>query len=144
MICNYALLERNVRSMNQLTQLRSRPDNLETGIIVLTLITASTHLFLSTLPDEELRTWFLFNGLGYLTLLAAFFLPQLARLHSFIRLILMAYTLLTIILWFFFGSPSEGKLDPFDVVIKLIEAALIVLLLIDSRRNAGRLTKERH
>jgi hypothetical protein len=121
--------------MKQSLQQGSRLGLMGVGILVLTLFTALAHLYLGTQPDEELRVWFLFNGLGYLTLLVAFFLPLFAHVHSTVRWVLLGYTLLTIILWFFLGSPSQGQLDPFDLAVKVAEAALVLLLFTDSRRE---------
>lgn len=118
--------------MKQLIQPQSRSDLLRGGIFAFTLFTALAHLYLGMQPDEELRFWFLLNGLGYLGLLAAFFLPLLAAFHVGIRWILLGYTLLTIILWFFLGGPSQGQLDPYDLAVKLDEAILVVLLFLDS------------
>lgn len=125
--------------MSQLVRNRTRLDAIGIGVIVLTLITAIAHLYIGSKPDEELHTWFLLNGLGYLGLLVAFFLPQFAQFHSLVRWALLGYTLLTIILWFFLGGVSHGELDPFDVTVKVVEAALVVLLFIDSRRDTRRL-----
>ena len=125
--------------MSQLVRNRTRIDAIGIGIIVLTLITAIAHIYMGFKPDEELHTWFLLNGLGYLALLVALFLPQFAQFHSLVRWILLGYTLLTIILWFFLGSVSHGQFDPFDVTIKVVEAALAILLFIDSRRDTARL-----
>ncbi len=111
---------------------------LQIGILLLILATANAHLYLGGQPDEDLRTWFLLNGLGYLVLLLAFFLPQFMPIHRLIRWALLGYATLTIILWFFFGSLSEGRLDPFDAVVKTVEIALVVLLLIDNRQSHSR------
>jgi hypothetical protein len=125
--------------MSQFVRPRTQIDGIGIGIIILTLITAIAHLYLGFKTDEELHTWFLLNGLGYLGLLVAFFLPQLAQYHSLIRWALLGYTLLTIILWFFLGGVSHGELDPFDVTVKMVEAALVILLFIDSRRDTRQL-----
>lgn len=119
--------------MNRLAQVQARVDTFHPGIVALTLLTAGAHLYLGTQPDEELHTWFLLNGLGYLVLLAAFALPQFMPIHALARWILMGYTVLTLILWVFLGSPSEGKLDPFDVVVKAVEVLLALFLLFDWR-----------
>ena len=100
------------------------------GIFVCTLFTALMHLYLGTQPDEALRIWFLLNGLGYLTLLAAFFFSPSASFHFGIRWFLLGYTLLTILLWVLLGSPLQGQLDPFDLTVKVDEVILVVLLLL--------------
>ncbi len=125
--------------MSQLVRNRTRIDAIGIGIVILTLITAIAHLYIGSKPDEELHTWFLLNGLGYLGLLVAFFLPQFAQVHSLVRWALLGYTLLTIILWFFLGSIKDGQLDPFDITVKVVEAVLVILLFIDSRRDTRRL-----
>ena len=119
-------------------KVQHRLDIVQTAILIFTFITALAHLFLGFQMDEELHTWFLLNGLGYLTLLTAFFRPQFAHIHSIIRWTLLGYTLLTIILWFFLGSPREGQIDPFDISVKAVEILLVICLLADSRRDAKR------
>ena len=100
---------------------------LQIGIIMLTLGTALIHLQLN-FPDAV----FILNGLGYLALLAALYLPvpQLARYRSLMRWALVAYTALTIFLWILFGART-----PIGYIDKLVEVALILLLLIESRRG---------
>jgi hypothetical protein len=105
-------------------------------IIVLALLAAIAHFYLAAQPDEELHNFFLLNGFGYLVLILAFLLPRLTPFHELIRWILIGYATLTIILWFFFGSPSEGALDPFDLSVKLVELALVILLILDKKREA--------
>lgn len=97
------------------------------GIIVLTLATALIHLQLN-FPDPV----FIMNGLGYLTLLAALYLPlpQLLRYRNTIRWALIGFTVLTIFLWLLFGARI-----PIGYIDKVIEVALIVLLLLDARRR---------
>jgi fumarate reductase subunit D len=119
--------------VRQLVQADTRLDTFHPGITALTLLTAGAHLYLGMQPDEELHTWFLLNALGYLILLAAFVLPQFMTIHAVARGILLGYTALTIVLWVFLGSPKEGKLDPFDVLVKGVEIFLLLFLLLDWR-----------
>lgn len=97
------------------------------GIIVLTVATALTHISL-LFPDPV----FMMNGLGYLALLGALYLP-IPLLRPYRRQIcwlLIGYTLLTIGLWLAFGSRILiGYLN------KLNEVVLIVLLLLEQRRS---------
>jgi hypothetical protein len=96
------------------------------GIVVLTLGTALIHLQLG-FPDPV----FILNGLGYLTLLAALYLPipQIARYRTLVRLVLIGYAALTIFLWVLLGVRTQiGYID------KAIEIALILLLLLEARR----------
>ena len=95
------------------------------GIVLLTLGTALIHLQLA-FPDPV----FILNGLGYLTLLVALYLPQLARYRNVVRWVLVGYAALTIILWILIGArTSIGYID------KAIEVTLIALLLIEIRRS---------
>jgi hypothetical protein len=79
---------------------------LRAGIAVLTLATAAIHLQLA-FPDPA----FILNGLGYLTLLAALYLPipRVARYQWVVRWVLVGYTALTIFLWILLGRvPRSG------------------------------------
>ena len=97
------------------------------GIIVLTLATALIHLQLN-FPDPV----FIMNGLGYLGLLAALYLPlpQVSRYRNLARWALIGFTALTIFLWVLFGARI-----PIGYIDKAIEIALIALLLLDARRG---------
>ncbi len=107
----------------------SRPTNvaLQIGIVVLVLGAALIHFSLN-FPDPG----FILNGLGYLTLLAALFLPipQLARYRHVVRWVLIGYAALTIFLWILLG---ERTLIGYTATT--IEVVLIVLLLLDARRS---------
>jgi membrane-bound ClpP family serine protease len=97
---------------------------LRAGIALLTLGTALIHLQLN-FPDPV----FILNGLGYLTLLAALYLPQLARYRNVVRWVLIGYAALTIFLWILIGART-----PVGYIDKAIEIALITLLLVEVRR----------
>ena len=98
---------------------------LRIGIIVLTLATALIHLQLA-FPDPA----FILNGLGYLGLLAALYLPipRVARYRNLVRWVLVVYTALSIVLWIFLGART-----PIGYIDKAIELSLIALLLLDAR-----------
>jgi hypothetical protein len=105
---------------------RAYSDNaLRTGIVLLTLGTALIHLQLA-FPD----TVFILNGLGYLTLLVALYVPQLARYRNAVRWVLSGYAALTIFFWILIGARS-----PIGYIDKAIEVALIALLLLEIRRK---------
>ena len=72
------------------------------GIILFTLATAVLHIIL--FPD----IMFTLNGIGYLALLAAYFLPIpfLQEKHNLIWWLLVGYTALTIILWVIMGDKN--------------------------------------
>ncbi len=109
-----------------MTRTRTNASGLiRTGIIVLTLGTALIHLQLA-FPDPV----FILSGLGYLALLAALYLPGLARYRNVVRLVLIGYTALIIFFWVLFGARI-----PIGYIDKAIEVALISLLLLDARRS---------
>jgi hypothetical protein len=111
-----------------MTPAQTTTDNsLRIGIIVLTLGTALIHLQLN-FPDPV----FILNGLGYLALLAALFvpIPQISRYRNLVRWALIGYAALTIFLWILIGERT-----PIGYVDKVIEIALISLLLLDARRS---------
>jgi predicted metal-binding membrane protein len=97
------------------------------GIFVLTLVTALIHLYLGLGIGNTL---FVLNGLGYLGLIAALQLPipQLARFRNVVRWVLVAYTALTIVL-FFIMAPFYSVMGYVD---KAIEVVLIALLIADA------------
>jgi hypothetical protein len=95
-------------------------------VVVLTLITAIVHLSL-LFPDPV----FILNGFGYLTLLAALYLPitRLVPHRPLVRRILIGYTMLTILAWVAIG---ERTLLGYSTTA--VEVALVILLLIEGRR----------
>jgi hypothetical protein len=108
---------------------------LRVGIFLLTLATAVIHLYLalSAIPYYGLNfgvMLFVLNGLGYLGLLAVLQvpIPQLARFRSAARWVLVAYTALTIVL-FFLLAPYYTFIGYLD---KAIEVALIALLIAEA------------
>jgi hypothetical protein len=101
---------------------------LRAGVIVLTVGTALIHLYLG-LQGFPL---FILNGLGYLGLLAALILPipVISDYRSLTRWVLVGYTALTIFLWILVGARNAiGYAD------KIIELALIVLLVLEARNS---------
>src|SRR5215208_6974187 len=100
------------------------------SVVVLTLIAAIVHLSL-LFPDPV----FILNGLGYLTLLAALYLPipQLVPYRRVVRLTLIGYATLTILLWVAIG---ERSLLGFSTTA--VEVALVILLLLEGRRMRSR------
>ena len=101
---------------------------LRLGIIVLTLVTAAVHLYLGFqgLP------LFVLNGLGYLALLAALYLPipRLAPNQNAVRWALVGYTALTIVLWLVITGGNSTAVGYMD---KTVEVLLIVLLVAEDR-----------
>jgi hypothetical protein len=101
---------------------------LRIGVILLTVGTATIHLYLG-LQGFPL---FVLNGLGYLGLLAALILPipVISDYRNLTRWVLVGYTALTIFLWVLVGARNSiGYAD------KIIELALIVLLVLEARNS---------
>jgi hypothetical protein len=121
-------------SSNRVSEVHIGP--LQIGIILLTLATAFIHLVLLNIMMRQftgsIDPLFTLNGLGYLALLAALYLPLpvVRDNRQLVRYALMGFTALTIVAWIFLGQPSS----PLGYVTKLIEVALIVLLFIESRQ----------
>jgi hypothetical protein len=106
------------------------------GIIVLTVATAIIHFrvaFLFPTPDPL----FILNGLGYLGLLAALYLPipQLSGYRNLIRFALIGFTALTFALFFILTGGTGTAIAYID---KAIEAVLIVLLVVEARSASRR------
>jgi hypothetical protein len=98
---------------------------LQIGIILLALATALIHLSLS-FPDPV----FILNGLGYLALTVAYFLPQLKAYHATVRWVFIGFAAVTIIAWV-----AIGMRTPLGYITKLIELVLIALLWMDKPQN---------
>jgi hypothetical protein len=107
-------------------------------IIILALATAAIHLFLGLSQlgggDLLLPISFILNGLAYLALvLALYFLPGLHRFRSLLQWLLIALSVATIALYFYFNGIA-GLSSPLGLVTKGIELALIVALVFDLGR----------
>jgi hypothetical protein len=111
-----------------MTVTRTRLSGADIGIIALTIATAAIH-FSRALADPEIRALFILNGLGYLALLAALYmpLPIVRERPTLVRRVLIGYAALTILLWAVWSIMS-GEVTALGVVDKLIEVALIGLL----------------
>lgn len=98
---------------------------LQIAIVLLAIATALIHLWLGLVAGLPL---FILNGIGYLGLAAALYLPQLRAYQKWARWGLIAFTAITVLAWVAIGQRSAiGYID------KLIEVVLIGLLWIDSR-----------
>jgi hypothetical protein len=112
-------------------------------IILLVLATAILHLaaafdrvlFPAGVPDPL----FLLNGLGYLGLLGAYFLPIpfFQQRHKLVWQVLFGYVILTIVAWLVIwvginvigqGVPFFGRDSIYGVPAKIIEVILLSLL----------------
>jgi hypothetical protein len=96
------------------------------GVVLLTLMAAIVHLSL-LFPDPV----FVLNAIGYLTLLAALYLPvpRLVPHRRVVRWALIGYATLTILAWV-----AIGERTPLGYSTTAGEVALVVLLLIEGSR----------
>ncbi len=78
-----------------------------------------------------LTTLFYLNFVGYIVLVTALYLPLLRRYQQIIRWALIVYTAVTILVWFLISNASFNLLAYAD---KVVELALIILLLIEDRQ----------
>ncbi len=109
---------------------------LQIGIILLSVITALIHLYLGVRGfmmgrGGPLPILFMLNFVGYIVLVTALYLPALQRIQSITRWILIAYTTVTIIMWYLMAGRPSGIEDYVD---KLVEVVLIILLLVEAFR----------
>ena len=100
---------------------------LQIGIILLALATAGIHFYLF-LGNPSFLLMFLFNALGYLGLLGAYFLPLpfFGTRKRLVRYLFLGYTLFTILAWVVIGERST-----IAYIDKAIEVGLVVLLFLD-------------
>jgi hypothetical protein len=100
---------------------------IQIGIILLALATAGIHFSL-VFPS----VMFILNALGYLTLLAAYFLPLpfVKENRDLVRWIFIGFTAVTILGWVAIGDKGVTL----GYITKAIEVVLIALLWFDRRR----------
>jgi hypothetical protein len=103
------------------------------GIILFALATAFLHITL--FPD----IMFTLNGLGYLGLLGAYFLPVsfFQQRRNLVWWALVAYTALTIILWVIMGDKNfvAGTSSATGYYAKAAEVLLLAFLWADKPRS---------
>ncbi len=102
-------------------------------ILVLGLATALIHLVLLNISLGKIDLLFTLNGLVYLALLAAYFLPlPFAKDNpGLVRLALMAFAAVTIVAWVILGRPYTTL----GYITKLIELGLIAFVWMDRRSS---------
>src|SRR5512136_1121502 len=112
------------------------------GIVLLTVFTAVLHLaaaFDKTLFPDSPDPLFILNGLGFLGLLGAYFLPIpfFQQRHELVRKGLIGFAILTIAAWVFIwviqyviiqGVPFFSHDSLYGVPAKIAEVILILLL----------------
>lgn len=113
---------------------------LQLVIIALVVATAAVHFYLAFVVMPGLTgsvdPLFLLNGLGYLALVAALYLPLefLNRWRPLIRWLLIGFTALTVLAWFVLTQFAGTERTTLGYVDKAIELVLIVLLYLESQR----------
>jgi len=122
---------------------------IQIGIAVTVLITATLHLaaaFDKILFPEGPDMLFLLNGLGYLGLLGAYFLPIpfFQSRHNLVRWALIAFAIVTIVAWLVIwvgfyvirdGAPFFGHDSIYGVPAKIDELILLALLWRDKSKS---------
>jgi hypothetical protein len=106
------------------------------GIILFTLATAFLHLSLYSLLGLDP---IVLNGLGYLALLGAYFLPIpfFQQRHGLVWWGLAGYTVLTIVLWVVMGDKQfvAGTSSAIGYYAKAAEVVLLVFLWFDKPKS---------
>jgi hypothetical protein len=113
------------------------------GVILLTLATAIIHLVILNfmlLQDPQfgkISIPFTLNGIGYLGLLAALYLPIsfLQGRRGLVRWALVGFTGVTILAWLAMGDKSMSGLGVLGYLTQIIQIALIGLLILENRSN---------
>ena len=124
---------------------------LQIAICVLSVATAAIHVYLGAITQIMVATQpeataaaggatalgffavlFYLDALGYIVLTAALYLPAFARFRTLIRWALIALTVATIIAYF---ALIQGHYDAMGIGDKIIEVVLIVLLVMEGRRD---------
>jgi len=124
---------------------------LQVAICVLSLATAAVHIYLGVITQVMVATQpeataaaggaaalmffavlFYLDGLAYIVLTAALYLPALARFRRLTRWALIALTAATIVAYF---ALIQGQYDAMGIGDKLVEVVLIVLLVVEGRRD---------
>ena len=117
------------------------------GIIIAALVTAVLHFaaaFDKILFPDGADPLFLLNGVGYLGLLGAYFLPIafFQQKHNLVRMGFMGFAALTIAAWIFIwviqyviiqGTPFFSHDSLYGVPAKIAEVVLIFLLRSDKQ-----------
>ena len=116
------------------------------GIIFFTLATALPHLSFYPYYAAQGRPFdpIVLNGLGYLALLAAYFLPIqfFQRSHRLVWWALFGYTVLTILLWIMLGDKQfvTGTSSAIGYYAKAVEIILLAFLWADKQQPASSAT----
>ena len=114
-----------------MSQSKPRFGAIQSGIIVLTLVTAAIHLYLAIFQMHN-DVLFILNGLGYLGLLGLLYLPvaMISPYRGAVRWALIVFTAVTVVAWMLIGSR-----DVLAYVTKVVEVALIALLYMEGQQR---------
>ena len=110
------------------------------AIVLLTIATAVIHLSLAFnafgIGDMTTTIMFGLNGLGYLALVAAYYLPVqfFQRYHHLVRWAFIVFTAVTILGWVAIGDKSWPG-GAVGYLTKVVELVLVVLLFTDKNRS---------
>lgn len=103
------------------------------GIILLVLATAALHFYAAISLFETPDPLFTLNGLGYLGLLGAYFLPIkfFQERHKLVWRVLFGYAIVTILAWAFISLPRIiiHTIEPLDKWIGISAKTAEVILL---------------
>jgi hypothetical protein len=124
---------------------------LQVAICALAVATAVVHIYLGVITNVMVATQpeataaaggaaalgffaalFYLDGLGYIVLTTALYHPAFARFRRLTRWALIALTAATIIAYF---ALIQGQYDAMGIADKIAEVVLIVLLVIEGRRD---------
>jgi hypothetical protein len=124
---------------------------LQVAICVLALATAAVHIYLGAITQVMVATQpeataaaggaaalgffavlFYLDGLAYIVLTAALYYPGFARFRRLTRWALIALTAATIVAYFVL---IQGQYDAMGIGDKIAEVVLIVLLVVEGRRD---------
>jgi hypothetical protein len=124
---------------------------LQVAICVLALATAAVHIYLGAITQVMVATQpeataaaggaaalgffaalFYLDGLAYIVLTAALYYPAFARFRRLTRWALIALTAATIVAYF---ALIQGHYDAMGIGDKAAEVVLIVLLVVEGRRD---------
>ncbi len=102
-------------------------------IAILTIITAAIHLLLGVgMIGDMLGKLFILNAIGYLALLAAFWLDIPKGQVGLVRMVLMAFAAVTVIAYFVVNK-GDSFSSLLGLITKLDELLLIVALYLYGR-----------
>ena len=124
---------------------------LQVAICVLALATAAVHIYLGAITNVMVATQpeataaaggaaalgffaalFYLDGLAYIVLTVALYHPAFARFRRLTRWALIALTAATIVAYF---ALIHGQYDVMGIGDKIVEVVLIVLLVLEDRRD---------